>query len=96
VDFVGAGPGASPGVPFRSADITGAGGPGDPVVSAAANDQFLRSTLVFLQAQRPPYLVLKTHLVRHSGQLDMVRLEFGAPSPLTLLSSGAGEPDSQP
>jgi hypothetical protein len=48
-----------------------------------------------LQAQRPPYLALKMHLMRHSGQPDMVRLEFGGPSPLGLLASGAGQPDSQ-
>jgi hypothetical protein len=92
VDFVG----ASPGVPLRSADIIGAGRAGGPALSAVANDKYLRYALVFLQAQRPPYLVLKTHLMRRSGQLNMVRIEFGAPSPLGLLSSGTGEPDSQP
>jgi tetratricopeptide (TPR) repeat protein len=96
VDFVGAGPGASPGVPSRAADISGAGQVGEPALSPKANDGFLRSVLAFLQAQRPPYLALKMHLTRRNGQPDTVRLEFGAPSPLGLLASGTGEPDSQP
>lgn len=96
VGFVGAGPGASPGIPLRSVDISGARRAGGPTLSPAANNRFLRSSLVFLQDQRPPYLALRMRMTRRSGQPEMVQLEFGAPSPLGLLATGTGEPDSQP
>jgi hypothetical protein len=96
VDFAGAGPGASPGLPLRAADITGAARAGRPALSAQANDAFLRSALALLRAQRPPYRALTMHLTRRSGQPDAVRLGFGAPSPLSLLTGGTGEADSQP
>jgi hypothetical protein len=80
VGFGDVGPGASPGVPLRSADLAETVGPGGP--SRAARVQ---SMLAFLRAQRDPYLAAHIQAVRLAGGRNVLRIEFAAPSPLGLL-----------
>ena len=68
-------PGASAGIPLRSAEIA----PANAGIHAAAR---LRTMLSFLQAQQVPYLPMRAVLVRQSA----LSVEYGAPSPLGLLS----------
>jgi len=68
-------PGASPAVPFRSAEITVAGR-GDGTSAR------LRSLLSFVDAQRPPYLPAHAGI----GGGSVLTVEYAAPSPLGLLS----------
>lgn len=65
-------PGASPGVPFRGAEITLPDG--EPGAA-------LRSALAFFDAQRPPFVPLRARIEGNS-----VLVEYAAPSPLGLLS----------
>jgi hypothetical protein len=68
-------PGASPGIPLRSAALAETGG-------AAA----LRSWLAFLHVQKPPYLPALTETIRLDGRPALL-IEFAAPTPLGLLAS---------
>jgi hypothetical protein len=82
--FGDAGPGSSYGVPLRSAELAAAGPPqtrGGQVV------RYLRSTLAFFRAQRPPLQAAGAGLHRISGGQLIVQVEFAAPSPLGLLGS---------
>jgi hypothetical protein len=73
MEFNDASPGASPVVPFRGAEITLPGTkPGTQV----------RSALAFFDAQRPPFVPLRTGIEANSVLL----VEYAAPSPLGLLS----------
>jgi hypothetical protein len=67
-------PGASPGIPLRSAKLAETG-------SARA----LRSWLAFLHAQRPPFVPALTETVQLDGR-PVLFIEFAAPTPLGLLS----------
>jgi hypothetical protein len=80
VGFGDGGPGASPGVPLRSADLAETVGPGGP--SRAARVQ---SMLAFLRAQRRPYQAVLAERVRLASGAYVLRIEFAAPSPLGLL-----------
>jgi hypothetical protein len=72
-------PGASPGVPLRSAEIAGAPGPGStPAVSV----QTLRS---FLSVQQPPYRPSAIVAVKTASRRTVLRVEYPAPSLLGLL-----------
>ena len=72
-------PGASPGVPLRSAEIAGAPGPGStPAVSV----QTLRS---FLSSQQPPYRPSVIVAVKTASRRTVLRVEYPAPSLLGLL-----------
>ena len=64
-------PGASPGIPLRSADL-----------APAAH---LRAMVAFLRAQRDPYLAAHIQTVRRAGGRNVLRIEFAAPSPPGLL-----------
>ena len=79
--FGGPSPGASAGVPLRSAEITGAAPPGSrhPVP--------LRSLMVVMQAQRAPYVPSSLEMVRIPGGA-VLRIGYPVPSPLGLLTSG--------
>jgi hypothetical protein len=80
VRFGGSGPGASAGVPLRSADIAGAMPPGGGRPAALAT---LRA---FFRAQRPPYLPSSVEIVRMpTGAI--LRVEYRAPCPLGLLGT---------
>ena len=46
----------------------------------------LNSLRGFLQAQQPPYLPASTQIVPVAGGQSALRIQFGAPSPLGLLS----------
>jgi hypothetical protein len=76
------GPGASAGVPLRSAEITGAAPPGSlhPVSP--------HSLMVVLQAQRPPYVPSSLEIVRIRPGRAVLRIGYPVPSPLGLLRSG--------
>ena len=75
-------PGASAGVPLRSAVITGATPPG------SRHAVSLRSLMVILQAQRSPYLPSSLQIVRIPPGRDVLRIGYPVPSPLGLLGSG--------
>ena len=72
-------PGASPGVPLRSAEIVGAPGPGS---TPAASVQTLRS---FISAQQPPYRPSAIVAVQTASRRTVLRVEYPAPSLLGLL-----------
>ena len=77
VGFGASGPGASPGVPLRLAEL--ASPPG-------AKSGYLQSTLALLRAQQAPYLATGLTMARLADGQEVVRIEFSAPSPLGLLS----------
>ena len=76
VGFSDSGPGASPAVPLRVADL--ASPPG-------VKSGYLRSVLALLRAQQAPYLATSLSLARLDGR-EVIRIEFAAPSPLGLMS----------
>jgi hypothetical protein len=81
----GADPGASPGMPLCSMDISlpvhrkGHGPPG----------RQLHSALVYLTTQQPPYLAMSERVIRRPGQPPVLQIEFGGPGPLGLLAGGS-------
>jgi hypothetical protein len=75
--FGDSGPGASPGVPLRQAEL--ASPPG-------AKSGYLQSVVALLRAQRQPYLANSVTLARLANGQEVVRVDFSAPSPLGLLS----------
>ena len=82
VDFPAAASGASPGMPLRTADIAPAG-PGtrhrpNTVVSLAR----------FLLNQLAPFRPASITVVRLASGRPVLRVEYGAPSPLELLAKG--------
>ncbi len=79
--FGDAGPGASPGVPLRSAELAAVGSGGWSGRSAYA-----RSVLALLRSQLPPYLPASVGPVPVGGGQSALRMEFAAPSPLGLLA----------
>jgi hypothetical protein len=84
VSFGAAAPGASPGVPVRSAVIAGAAsGPG---ARTAVLDKLRR----FWLGQRAPFLPASTQIVPAASGQSALRIQFAAPSLLKLL--GAGNP----
>jgi hypothetical protein len=78
--FAAPAPGASAGVPLRTAYITGAAAPGGhrPVS--------LRSLRAVLLAQRPPYLPASVQAVQISPGRVVLRVTYPVPSPLGLLA----------
>src|SRR5215472_794436 len=82
VSFGDLAPGASPGIPFRSADLAApsSGAGHDPVHE-------VRWMAAFLRAQRAPFLAGSIQTVRLAGGRIVLRVEFAAPSPLGLLAS---------
>jgi hypothetical protein len=81
ISFGGASPGASAGVPLRSADITGIALPGRHQSASLA------TLTAFLRAQRSPYLPSSLEIVRISPQQTVLRVGYPLPSPLGLLGS---------
>ena len=78
--FADSGPGASAGVPLRSAVITVAGRD-DPDAVA--------DTLAFVRAQRPPYLPARSLVEPGPAGESVLSIQFAAPSPLGLLQPGS-------
>jgi hypothetical protein len=82
VDITGFGapaPGASAGVPLRTAYITAAAKPG------AHHPAPLSTLSAVLRAQRPPYLPASVQTVQISPGRAVLRVTYPAPSPLGLL-----------
>ena len=77
VGFSDAGPGAAAGTPLREMEIAGTGGP----AYRAAELRHIRSSVL---AQHSVFLPAHASLVRLAGG-TVLRIEFGAPSPLGLL-----------
>jgi hypothetical protein len=77
VAFGDSGPGASPGVPLRAAELSQPPG---------TKSGYLQSVLAFLRAQQAPYLANNVTLAKLANGQDIVRIEYAAPSPLGLLS----------
>jgi hypothetical protein len=75
-------PGASAGVPLRSADIAGAAPPG------RGTPVSLPSLMAILRAQRPPYLPSSLAIVQIPPAGAVLRIGYPVPSPLGLLASG--------
>jgi hypothetical protein len=82
VDFPAPAAGASPGMPLRVADIAPAG-PG-----TRGQPNTMRSLARFLRAQLAPYRADRITVVRLASGRRVLRVEFGAPSPLGLLGKG--------
>jgi hypothetical protein len=81
VRFGGSDPGASAGVPLRSADIAGAVPPG------GGRPASLASLRAFFRAQRAPYLPSSLEIVRIPPTGAILRVEYQAPCPLGLLGT---------
>jgi hypothetical protein len=92
VAFGGGGPGASSGMPLRSADIAPGAAGGGRLAAGGASTLATRAAsrfVAFLRAQRPPMLAARVRELRLAAGLLVVRIEFAAPSPLGLLASVA-------
>jgi hypothetical protein len=85
VSFGDLAPGASPGTPFRSADLAAPGTPAGP--DAASQVQRMAA---FARAQQAPYLAANIQRVRLATGRICLRIEFAAPSPLGLLAAPRG------
>jgi hypothetical protein len=86
VAFGDIGPGASPGIPFRSADLV-------PVTSGAGTSTagtqatvLLRQMSAFLHTSPGSYPVSHVSIVKIAGGRDVLRIEFAAPSPPGVLA----------
>jgi hypothetical protein len=84
VTFGDRAPGASPGIPLRSADLAETGSTAGP-----NGVTWVRSMITFLRAQRDPYLAAHIQTMRLAGGQNILRIEFAAPSPLGLLGQRA-------
>jgi len=73
--FLDDGPGTSPGLPLRAAEVT--------AMPGAA-----RNMLTFFRAQRSPYLPARAALTAGSGGESVLTVQFAAPAPLGLLPPG--------
>ena len=74
--FGDSGPGASAGMPLRSAQIT---------VPSRAGLGRLRAMIAFVRAQRPPYLPARALITPGAGGSPVLSIGFSAPSPAGLL-----------
>jgi hypothetical protein len=72
--FLDDGPGASPGLPLRAAELT-------------ASNITARKMLAFFRAQRTPYLFAQAALAAMPGGESVLTVEFAAPAPLGLLQA---------
>ena len=81
LSFGRAAPGASPGVPLRSAVISG------PAAGPAAAAALLTRLRRFWLGQRGPYLPANTQIVPDASGQSVLRIQYAAPSPTGLLSA---------
>ena len=79
--FRGAGPGASPGVPLRTAELS--------IPAGLAGRGYLQSALALLRAQRAPLLASSMTTTRLASGRTVLLVEFAAPSPFGLLPAGS-------
>jgi hypothetical protein len=82
VDFPAPAPGASAGMPLRIADIAPAG-PG-----TRQRPNTMASLARYLRDQLTPYRPAAITVVRLASGRPVLRVEYGAPSPLGLLGKG--------
>ncbi len=82
VDFPAPAAGASAGMPLRVADIAPAG-PG-----TRQRPNTIASLASYLRAQLSPYRPAHITVVRLASGRPVLRVEYGAPSPLGLLGKG--------
>lgn len=75
-------PGASPGVPLRTADLAET----DPA-SHHSGAAYLRQLVAALRRQVPPYRPMSIQVIQLARGESVLEVEFGAPSPLGLLHS---------
>jgi hypothetical protein len=81
IAFGDSGPGASPGIPLRSAELA------SPLLAVGRTRSYLQWVLSFVRAQRVPYRVAAAKIgLLATGQM-VLRIEFAAPSPLGLLGT---------
>jgi hypothetical protein len=82
VSFGDLAPGASPGIPFRSADLAA------PVTVAGPDPASqVQRMAAFARAQQAPYLATNIRKVRLTSGRIGLQIEFAAPSPLGLLAA---------
>jgi hypothetical protein len=81
-DFPAAAAGVSPGMPLRAADIAPAGR------GTRLRPNTMGSLARFLRNQLAPYRPAHITIVRLASGRPVLRVEFGAPSPLGLLGKG--------
>ena len=79
VAFGDAGPGASPGIPLRSADLAETGG-----ALLTRTSPYVLEVLNLLSSMQAPYRPAAVALVPTAGGQKALRIEFTAPSPLGL------------
>jgi len=84
VAFGNVGPGGDPAMPLRFAEVTQASG-GRGATSRSASPAFLRSVIAFVRGQPIRLGVAQAQAVRLPEGLTVLRIQFGAPSPLGLL-----------
>ena len=84
VSFGGRAPGASPGIPFRSADLLVTGGKADPAPAVQ-----VREMSDFVHQLGTYYASARIRTVRIADGQDAVRIEFNAPGRFGLLSASA-------
>jgi hypothetical protein len=82
--FGDSGPGASPGMPLRSADLAETSG-----MTPTKSSAYIRSVVKLLSQQTGAYRAAKVSLV-HTGTRTVLRVEFAAPGPLGLLNGSPG------
>jgi hypothetical protein len=82
VDFSRPAPGASPGMPLRSADIAPVG------LGIRHRSNTVASLARFLRNQLAPFRPANITILRLASGREVVRVEYGAPSPLGLLEKG--------
>ena len=78
--FRDAGPGASPGIPLRSADLALPRG-------VVASSPYITSVINQLSTLSAPFRPARVQLVRAAGGQSLLRIQFAAPSPLGLFST---------
>ncbi len=79
--FGDSGPGASPGIPLRSADLAETNG-----MTPEKNSAYIHSVVTLLSQETGSYRAAKVALVK-TGARTVLRVQFAAPSPLGLLST---------
>jgi hypothetical protein len=77
-------PGASPGVPFRSADLIAAGGKAAPAQASR-----VRLIAVFVHQLGGHFAGARIRMVRLASGQDVVRIEFTAPGRFGLLGAAS-------
>ncbi len=82
LSFGSAGPGATPGVPLRSAVIYGTAN------GSAASTALLTELRHFWLVQRGSYLPANIQIVPGASGQSALRIQYAAPSPPGLLGSG--------